>query len=722
MCDIDKIIEGYRTYSTDEEAVRKIHLAYDIAREAHAGQFRKSGEPFIVHPLAVAKILVDLKMDSSCICSALLHDTVEDTNIEMEFIREQFGREVAGMVDALTKIKTKALAEKLPKEHDRAESMRKIVLGMAKNVRVIIVKLADRWNNIQTLQYLAADRRKQIARETMAIYAPIADRLGLSIIRRDLQDLSFSYIDPKNYQKYQRRQAMSRSFLQSDVQSLKREAREILEKHGLKVHIYEHFKTPYSLYQRAKQDLPAHFLHVAVITSSALSCYQTLGILHENFKPLPGTTIKDYIAIPRTNGYQSLHTYILYKENVYPIQIRSEKMEQVALFGILQSINESSRSRYRGWIKRLKEWVQDESDARDMIKGIEDLAAQDRVYVCTPQGDYLGFPRGAIVLDFAYRIHTDIGHRSQGALIDERPAGIFEPLQDGTMVEIIHSDEVAVQSEWLNYVKTPRSRTAIRNWLDQQKKVRSREFGEKLLRIELERLKIELEERSRGEDFEKILNSLGALDENDLFFKLGRGIITIKDALKAILTSNEFKRYSSGSGTQLSRFLNQLFNRQKSGDVFRIKNINDPYLKYSKCCNPLPGEDIIGVLSIQHGLSVHRVECPVLKSRDIDSERVIKMTWSEDATRQTPIQIRVECQKKPKLMVAILNLLESHNVPLRHFSMRPEKNMLVLMLEIMSPSAQFSDRILGIILTQKGVVRAIRTQETPSEETPDESA
>ncbi|MCD4655738.1 HD domain-containing protein, partial [bacterium] len=407
MVQIEKIIEGYKSYSRDEEAVQKIRQAFEVAHDAHAGQFRKSGEPFIVHPVAVAEILVHLKMDSSCICAALLHDTVEDTYIEMTFLRQKFGREIASMVGSLTKIKTTELAKKLPKEHARAETMRKIVLGMAKNVRVIMIKLADRWNNIKTLGFMPADKRKQIAKETMAIYAPIANKLGLSIIRRDLQDLSFSHIDPKNYHKYQRRLALGKSFLEKDVEMLKLEARKTLEQHGLKIHIYERFKTPYGLYQRAKQNLPAHFLDLTIITESSLSCYQTLGILHESFKPLPGTTIKDYIAIPRTNGYQALHTYILYNESVYPIHIRSDKMEQVALHGILQSGHESSRSRYRGWIKHLKEWVQDESNSRYIIKGIEDLAAQDRIYVCTPQGDYLGFPRGASVLDFAYRIHTD---------------------------------------------------------------------------------------------------------------------------------------------------------------------------------------------------------------------------------------------------------------------------------------------------------------------------
>ncbi|MBN1295792.1 bifunctional (p)ppGpp synthetase/guanosine-3',5'-bis(diphosphate) 3'-pyrophosphohydrolase [bacterium] len=722
MTAIDEIIEGYRTYSKDEDAIRKIRLAYDIARDCHAGQFRKSGEPYIVHPLAVAKILVDLKMDSSCICAALMHDTLEDTDIQLETIRQQLGREVAGMVDALTKIKTTALAERLPKDHDRAETMRKIVLGMAKNARVIIVKLVDRWNNIQTLQYLSAEKRKQIARETMTIYAPIADRLGLSLIRRDLEDLSFSHIDPKNYQKYQRRLMLSRSFLQKDVESLILEARETLERHGLKVQIYERFKTPHSLYQRAQQNLPTHFLHISVITSSALACYQALGILHETFKPLPGTTIKDYIAIPRTNGYQSLHTYILYKENVYPIQIRSEKMEQIALYGILQSINESSRSRYRGWIRRLQEWVQDESDAQDMIRGIEDLAAQDRIYVCTPQGDYLGFPRGSLVLDFAYRIHTDIGHHCQGALIDERPAGIFETLQDGTMVEIIHSEDIQVQSDWLNHVKTPRSRSAIRNWLENQNKIRSREFGEQLLRIELGRLKINLDDRLPLDSFQTAKQTLGVVDDTDLFFKLGRGIITIRGALKIILSDDEFKRYSTGGATQVSRFINQLFNRQKTGETFEIKNINDPYLKFSKCCNPLPGEDIVGVLSIKHGLSVHRIGCAVLKARTIDLERIVKLTWASDVTRQMPITIRVECHNKMAIAVTILQLMETHAVPVRKFDFQIEKNMLVVLMEILTPSAHFSERILGILLNQKGVTRAIRTVDVPGEDTLDDSA
>jgi len=709
MVTVDKIINGYKAYSSDEGAVQKIRQAFEVAHEAHAGQFRKSGEPFIVHPVATAKILVDLKMDSSCICAALLHDTIEDTDIELDFLRNKFGREIASMVDSLTKIKTNALVKKISKDHDRAESMRKIVLGMAKNVRVIIIKLADRWNNIQTLNYMPLDKRKQIARETMTIYAPIADKLGLSVIRRDLKNLSFSYIDPKTYQTFERRLAVSKSFLEKDAEILMQRAKEALNSHDLDVEIYEQFKTPYGLYQQAKQNLPSLFLHLTVLTSSPLACYKTLGILHEVFTPLPGTTIRDYISIPRTNGYQALHTILLFNENVYPIQIRTHTMEQVALYGVLQSVNESSRSRYRGWIKHLKEWVQDESDSRNIIKGIEDLAEQDTIYVCTPQGDYLGFPRGSIVLDFAYRIHTDIGHTCQGALVNEKPTGIFEELQDGTLVEIIHSEEIQIQSDWITHVKTPRSHSAICNWLDNRKKVRSREFGRKLMFLAFDRLNINLDEFETTDKFLEYVKELDAIDPEDLYFKLGRGIITLKTALKVIFSAEEFKRYVKGDSTRISRILNYMFNRSKSGEVFQIKNIHDPYLKYSLCCNPLPGEDIIGILSIQHGLSVHCVDCQQLKSRKLDEERLINLEWGPENFRKTSITINIECQKRIGIATKILSTLEAHKVSLLDFQLKPENNIFKITIDVLTDSAQYSDRILRILKNHKGIIRSYQS-------------
>lgn len=708
MTRIETIIQGYRSYSNDVDAVEKIQQAYQIAWNAHAGQFRRSGEPFIVHPLSVAQILVDLKMDSSCICAALLHDTIEDTDVTFDSIEGILGREIAGMVDALTSIKTSALAKKIPKEQERADTMRKIVLGTAKNVRVIIVKLADRWNNMQTLQYMSVEKRKKIALETMSIYAPIADRLGLSVIRRDLEDLSFSFIDPKSHQKYQRRLAKSKSFLESDIGELKQKAADALERYGLKVTLYERYKTPYSLFQRDQQNLPAHFLYINIITESDLSCYQALGVFHENFRPLPGTTIRDYIAVPRSNGYQALHTTILFKEHVYPIQIRSSKMERIAMYGILQSGQESSRSRYGTWIKRLGEFVQDEKDASYLIKGIEDLAAQDKIYVCTPQGDYLGFPRDASVLDFAYRIHTDIGHRCQGALIDERPSSIFDKLVDGAMVEIILADTYQIRPDWLQHAKTQRSRTAIRAWMESQKRLRSMEFGKRIFGLELERNSINIENFLNENRFESVLKNLGVTDQDDLYLKIGSGTLTLKTVMKSILDDEAFARFSSRGTSQVSRLLNHVFSRTKQDDMFEITDIHDPYLKFSPCCNPMPGEDVVGILSYEHGLSVHRHDCQAIKSQNDEDQQIFKLVWNTEKIKPFPETFQITCSNRKGLVGIILKKIESHAISLNDFHMHCKNNTCHIQFEVMSQSTHYSQSISRMLDSIHGVSKVVR--------------
>ena len=708
MTRIETIIQGYRCYSTDEKAVEKIRLAYQIAWNAHAGQFRRSGEPYIVHPLSVAQILVDLKMDSSCICAALLHDTIEDTEITYNFIQEKLGREIAGMVDALTSIKTSALAKKIPKEQARADTMRKIVLGTAKNVRVIIIKLADRWNNMQTLQYMSLEKRKQIAHETMSLYAPIADRLGLSVIRREMEDLSFSFIDPKNYQKYQRRLAKSKSFLESDIGELKQNAAESLERHGLKVRIYDRFTTPYLLFLRDQQNLITHFVYINIITDSDLSCYQTLGVLHEKFTPLPGTTIRDYIAIPRSNGYQALHTTILFKENVYPIQIRSSKMERIAMYGILQSVQESSRSRYGAWIKRLGEFVQDEKDSTNLLKGIEDLAAQDKIYVCTPRGDYLGFPRDATILDFAYRIHTDIGHRCQGALIDERPAAIFDKLVDGAMVEIIVADDYQIRPNWLQHAKTQRSRSAIRAWIESQKRLRSMEFSKYILHQELEKNHISLDSFFNQTHFENILKKLGATDQEDLYAKIGTGAITLKTIMKNILDDEEYALFSSRGKSQFSRWLGNTFSRSKQDSVFKITDIHDPYINISTCCNPLPGEPIIGVLSYEHGLAIHRQDCQLIKSQNRNEQQIFKLEWGAETVKPFPETYQIVSNNRKGLISNILNSIETHSLRINDCHLEFVDNSYHIHLEIMFQSAHNSKNISRILESISGVTKVTR--------------
>jgi GTP diphosphokinase / guanosine-3',5'-bis(diphosphate) 3'-diphosphatase len=708
MARIDSIIEGYKRYSSDTKAVENIQMAYQIAWNAHAGQFRRSGEPFIVHPLSVAQILVDLKMDSGCICAALLHDTIEDTHTSYEYLKNKLGREVAAMVNALTSIKTSALAKKLPKEELRADTMRKIFLETVKNVRVIIVKLADRWNNMQTLQYMRVDKRKRIAHETISIYAPIADRLGLSVIRRDLEDLSFSFLDPKSYQKYHNRLIKSRSFLESNIGELKQNASDILGRHGLNVRIYERFKTPYSLFQRDQQHLQPQYHYINIIAESTLECYQTLGVFHERFHPMPGTTIRDYIAIPRSNGYQALHTTILYKEHVYPIQIRSEMMERISTYGILQCSNESSRSRYGAWIKRLGEFVRDEKDAGYLIKGIENIAAQDKIYVCTPQGDYLGFPRDATVLDFAYRIHTDIGHRFKSAVMDDRPCGIFDKLIDGSIVEVILADDYQIRPNWLEHAKTTRSRTAIRAWIEAQKRIRSMEFAKHILSQELEKISIDLDTIVNDEFFDSVLKQVGASDQEDLFVKIGSGTITLKTAMKTILGEENFRRYSTRGTLQASRLLRNLFYRTQTDDVFEITDIHDPYLKFSECCNPLPGDSVVGILSIQHGMAVHRNDCPSVKKQKDSGHQIFKLVWNTHDAKSYPDAFKLECNLKKGLIQTIYDTLESHSVAIRSFCINNRDNKLTIDVEFLSHSGLYSERIHRMMQSVSGVNKVIR--------------
>ncbi|MGB3975803.1 MAG: RelA/SpoT family protein [bacterium] len=714
MASIETIIQGYRCYSTDEEAVERIRLAHEIAWKAHAGQFRRSGEPYIVHPLSVAQILVDFKMDSSCICAALLHDTIEDTDITYDFIKEQLNDEIAGMVDALTSIKTSALAKKTPKEQERADTMRKIVLSTAKDPRVIVIKLADRWNNMQTLQYMSLEKRKQIALETMSIYAPFADRLGLYIIRREMENLSFSFIDPKNYQLYQDKQEQSKILLQKDIGELKKKITESLEKHGLEVTVYERFTTPYLLYLREQQKLLANYVYIIIITNSYLSCYPTLGLIHDIFTPLPGTTIRDYIAIPRSNGYQSLHTTILFKENVYPIQIRTAKMERIAMYGILQSSQESSRSRYDDWIKVLGEFVQDEKDSTYLIKGIENLAAQDKIYVFTPRGDYLGFPRDATVLDFAYRIHTDIGHRCRGALVDGQPASIRDKLVDGAMVEIIVADDYQIRHEWLQYANTQKSRSAIRAWSETQKHRQGLEFVKNALRMGLEKHNLILDNLLSEACFTTVLENLGAIDQNDLFEKIGNGILSLETVIKKILDEDGYAPSTSSGKSQLSRLLGNPFSRKKTDAVYIITNIHDPFINVSTCCNPVPGDSIVGLLPFEHGqVVVHRQDCQLLKQQNHQEQQIFKLKWGTEIAESYPEVYKIVTSNQKGLFSTILNRLESHSFQINDCHVSLVDNSYHIHLEIMLQPSHNSQNITRILESISGVIKVNQIHKRP---------
>ena len=705
---IERILRRYAEYRSNLDELKKIEDAYHLAEDVHSGQKRKTKHAFIVHPLSVAYILADLELDWEVICAALLHDTIEDTSLTPDILIDRFGSGVANLVDSLTKIKKAfyAISEE-DSQLVEIESIRKIIIGATQDVRVILIKLADRWDNVKTLNALSPERGKRFAEETMAIYAPFADKLGLSIIRKEMEDLCFSYLQPKKQAKFSRRLLSAKNFLQPDVNDLKKMIGDVLADAQMNCKVYEEYQTPFGFYFRSRQKLRPQIVDIIILTHTARDCYQVLGIVHENFTPVSGSNIKDFIAVPRSNGYQALHTTILFRENVFPVFIRSHEMDRVARYGVLAKTEGNHGEGFQRWLLSLKELV-NEADSSSFFKNIQDVAKEDIIYVCTPRGDYLGFPPNASILDFAYRIHTDLGHHCASAFMDDQPAGIYEELRDGSMIEVISSPDVHPQAEWLNKVKTPRARTAIREWLDNQKRQLSHQFGKKILAHEMRRFNLNLDELIGSEHFAGVLQKLGLDDTDDLCIKLGRGILTPRKVISHFVSNSDFKRFIARQTALLPRLLPFLFSQADSSEAYMITDVHDAFIKLSKCCNPLPGDEVIGILSVHHGLSVHRVDCKTVKVRAEDKDRVIKMRWQLDVPFKQFIHISIRADNRQEVPVKVLNALQAKNIPVCKFHVERLANETSIEMEIESSSAGQVDLVVQLIEKIKGVIKAQR--------------
>jgi len=708
MTSIAKILHRYKQYNDLPEHLYKIQAAYDVAVSAHAGQRRQSNDPYIVHPLSVAYILADLELDWEVICAALLHDTIEDANITAEELENKFGQGVASMVESLTKIQSAVSDQNDSILKAKADTYRKIVIGMTNDLRVIFIKLADRWDNMRTLHHLDLKRRKRIAKETMKHYVPIAERLGIALIKRDLENLCFLHLKPKQYHKYSRRLTISKGFLKNDIRSLKKYALKKFQEIGIACSIYEKFKTPHSIHSRSRQKLRPYFVNINVITQSPRDCYLALGIIHEIFKPVPGTPIKDFISVPRTNAYQSLHTAILYRENVYPIHIRTDKMDKIATHGVLRKFDGAPDEKYKYWIELLKELIEEEVDSTKFMRRVETATEEDQIYVCTPKGDYWGFPLNSTVLDFAYRIHTEIGHHCMGAMIDNQPAHIFDELLDGSVVEIITSADVSPQSEWLSQVKTTRSQNAIRNWLESKRKIRSKEFGRKMLAHEMEKFNLDLTKIIETPEFLDIIKKTGAIDLQDLFSKIGRGVVSTRKVISEFVDPREFKKVLNGQSSLFPRIFQFLFSKNDRKDVYQIKDIHDVFIKLSKCCHPLPGDDVVGILSMRHGISVHKSECNMLKSRDKDDDRLLKLSWDINTQEKHAVRMLIRFDQRPDVPSNILNTLHERNIPLISMSLKRTVKSSKIDLELEMNSADQAELILNLFKKMKGIQKAQR--------------
>ena len=612
-----------------EEGKRLVQEAYRYALSKHVGQKRASGEPYIVHPLGVAEILAELKMDSHTIAAALLHDTVEDTETELREIEERFGPDIAFLVNGVTKIKEYGAST----ERSKAENFRKLLLAVSRDLRVLIIKLADRLHNLRTLEYLPPESRRRIAEESLEVYAPIAHRLGIWRIKWEMEDLAFRFLYPALYRQILKKVRETREYREQYIKRATEELSNLLREAGIKADVEGRPKHIYSIYQKILRkgvsiDEIYDLYGIRVITLTVADCYAALGVIHGRFRPLPGR-FKDYIAMPKPNLYQSLHTTVIGPGSRFlEIQIRTRKMHELAEKGIAAHwrYKEDFRPTEKevaqfSWLRGLLELYRRSPTPEEFMRKIREEITGEEIYVFTPKGDVITLPIGSTPVDFAYEIHTQLGHRVRAAKVNGRPVPLSTVLESGDVVEIIPKKKPRPRKSWLEFVKTSKARNRIRHWFRVQERERDLERGRSALIREFRRT-----HRTFGEkEIEKAIAHFNFKDEEDLYLAIARGTLAPR-------TVYEF-------------FHGPAFERKKKVRKGKypiiVEGMVDLEVSVAKCCNPVPGDDIAGIVTSQKKISIHRKDCPYLKKYG-HPDRILRATWGEvKGDSLYPVKIRL---------------------------------------------------------------------------------
>ncbi len=639
-----------------------VQRAHEVAAAAHEGQLRASGEPYISHPVEVAHYLASLQMDAETIAAALLHDVPEDTDLAIPDIEKRFGREVARLVDGVTKLSKFGSARSM--EEQQAENIRKMFLAMAEDVRVVIIKLADRLHNMRTLQHLSADKQVRIARQTMEIYAPLAHRLGMWQIKWELEDLAFKFLEPENYRQLvamlaDRRRARE-SFVNKTIGILRKE----LGKVGIKAEISGRPKHLYSIAKKMERK-GADFgeiydLHaIRVQVEEVKDCYAALGVVHSLWRPIPGQ-FDDYIAMPKANMYQSLHTAVIGPEaKPVEIQIRTQQMHDVAEAGIAAHwhYKEGSRADRRydeklAWVRQLIDWQREVADATEFVEGLKLDVFQDQVFVFTPKGDVKDMPAGATALDFAYRIHTDVGHRCIGTKVNNRLVPLDHKLRNGDIVEVITTKAAHGPSrDWLNIVRTSHAKEKIRAWFKRQQRDENITQGKELLDRELRRLAHETLSSLPPDKLGELAQQHRFRELDDFYAAIGYGAISPASVVSKLEIHDD-------AAITLPE---QAPPAAPSTVGVKVKGVGDLLVRFAKCCSPIPGDEITGYVTRGKGVTVHRASCPsVLSERDI--ERLINVEWEIAGEQTYPITVRILALDRPGLLNEVTNVVAEDKV------------------------------------------------------------
>ena len=678
--------------------------AYQLAEEAHKDQRRVSGEPYILHPLAVAQILADMKIDTTTITASLLHDVVEDTSYTLDDLKKMFGKEVAFLVDGVTKL---SRLNYRTKEDQQLNSMRKMFLAMAKDVRVVVIKLADRLHNMRTLRYMRSDKQKRIAQETLEIFAPLAHRLGIFNIKWELEDLSFRYLEPDKYYDLVDQMKQKRHVREEIVN----EAIDVLKKALDEAHIHceingrpKHFYSIYKKMKKDNRDLSQVYdlFAIRVIVDDVKDCYGVLGIVHSLWKPLP-YRFKDYIAMPKPNNYQSLHTTVIgTRGQPVEIQIRTWEMHRIAEYGVAahwrykegnQTANKDAFDEKMGWLRNLLEW-QDTSNPKEFVNALKLDAFSDEVFVFSPRGDVIDLPQGAIPIDFAYRIHTDVGHRCVGAKINGKIVPLDYKLKNGDIVEIITSKVGKPSLDWLNIVGSSGSRSKIRSWFKKENREENIAKGLDALERECKRLGHDWKALNVGGRLGRVAKQMNAGSEDDLVAAVGYGGFAVNTVLIKLLELHKKDLQKQEEKTNSLAALEKLKTKKPvkhNGTGILVKGEPGLLVRLAKCCSPVPGDPIIGFITRGRGVSVHRADCPNVTHGQNDVDRLIDVEWDYDGNERFEVNMEIVAYDRTGIMAEIMATLAEMKISILSVNAKTSdtKNVTIHMGISIKDLAQF---------------------------------
>jgi guanosine-3',5'-bis(diphosphate) 3'-pyrophosphohydrolase len=647
-----------------------LRRAYEFAAERHRLQKRRSGEPFMVHPLEVAHILADMRMDLVSLATGLLHDVVEDTTATVAQVEQEFGKEIAHCVDAVTKL---SKLDFYSAEARQAESFRKMLLAMVSDIRVILVKLADRLHNMRTLQYLPSEKRERIARETLEIYAPIALRLGMGKIRGELEDLAFAYLEPEAFRELSQQLESKRHANEELLLEIKKQVAAKLAEAEVPARVEGRIKRLYSIYQKLKRqhntiDEVYDLLALRIITDSVKNCYAALGVIHNHWRPVPGR-IKDFIAMPRPNLYQSLHTSVIGPNGQpFEVQIRTEEMHRVAEEGI--AAHWKYKEGHKGpmvdeqrmaWLRQLVEWQQEMPDPGDFLSTLKIDLYPEEVYTFTPQGKVIVLPREASPIDFAYAIHTEVGHKCVGAKVNGRIVPLKYKLRNGDIVEILTQAGHTPSRDWLALVKTSRARQKIKHWININQREKAVEIGSRLLEKEARRISLSLS-RVPQQAIDRVASEYGCGKMEDLLAALGYGKYSARQVaskLAALQSSGEEEPPSAAAEVRKPAVRPA---HPASGDaVLRVKGVDDLLVYRAGCCNPIKGEPIVGYVTRGKGVAVHSKTCPNVENLMYEAERRIDVEWAKSDEATYPVRLTIRTDDRPGLLNEVTSILSNDN-------------------------------------------------------------